>query len=485
MAAAQSPNAKCSDPIKKKSGGDSVAMTAKGTTADSTQSSASVGWVLGLLYATFIGCRQFFSVTQAAIVEDPSVSGLDTNGCANVVVLAGVGFGISKVFTGLLVDSLDVDARSVTYGFMLVTATLVLVFSFAESYEAMLVLGFLNALPQAGGYPALNKIVFEMLEPHQYSKAIAAISIGSRIGASGSYLILGACLQFMSWRATIRLAPVFVGVSIMVSMLVLGKTGKVQKGPNTHRGGDSKQAKKEEKTEGKKEIVKGDDAEKAAPRSAGQKLLWIASSGQFWKISIASACILVSKGFEAIAPLYISSVLKLSPASSAMLVSAIPAGLVASVFFGSAFLDSMTVRRRGIAIVALCGLNILTSSSLCGVTWYLETGGVPNPTVMVLGCGTLFFTLGFSAGYCFYVPQSLFAIEFGGEDSATVVGCSELIQAVIGASSLKMAGTVSMNLGWRYVWANIVGFGIVATLSMAAYQSQLVLSTENKKRKAA
>lgn len=482
MAAAQSPKAKCSETSDKKNSVNGVVMTGKDNATDLTQSSsASSVWVLGLLYATFIGCRQFFSVTQAAIVEDPSVSGLDTNGCANVVVLAGVGFGISKVFTGLLVDSLDVDARSVTYGFMLVTAVLVLVFSFAESYEAMLVLGFLNALPQAGGYPALNKIVFEMLEPHQYSKAIAAISIGSRIGASGSYLILGACLQFMSWRATIRLAPVFVLVSIGVSMLVLGKTGKKKEA--LPQGATTKQGQKE--GQGKEQAEGGKGDAKVVSRSVGQKLLWIAGSGQFWKISIASACILVSKGFEAIAPLYISSVLKLSPASSAMLVSAIPAGLVASVFFGTAFLDSMTVRRRGMSIVALCSLNVLTSSTLCGVTWYLETGGVVDPTIMVLGCGSLFFTLGFSAGYCFYVPQSLFAIEFGGQDSATVVGCSELIQAVIGASSLKMAGTVSMNFGWRYVWANIVGFGIVAALSMAAYQGQLVLLTEKKKRKTA
>ena len=105
---------------------------------------------LGFMYASFIATRQFFSITQAAIVEDPTMS-MDANACANVVVLAGIGFGISKVCSGLLVDRFE--ARVMTYCFMLATALVVFTFSFAESYEAMLVLGFLNSLPQAGGYP--------------------------------------------------------------------------------------------------------------------------------------------------------------------------------------------------------------------------------------------------------------------------------------------------------------------------------------------
>ena len=93
---------------------------------------------------------------------------LDTNLCANVVVVAGIGFGIAKVMTGLLVDTFD--SRYMTYFFMLATAVTVFGFSFTESYEAMLILGFLNAIPQAGGYPALNKIVYDTLPPEQYGQ---------------------------------------------------------------------------------------------------------------------------------------------------------------------------------------------------------------------------------------------------------------------------------------------------------------------------
>ena len=74
----------------------------------------------------------------------------------------------------------------------------------------------------------------------------------------------------------------------------------------------------------------------------------------------------------------------------------------------------------GIAVVVLCGLNCCCSVMIFGLTYYLETGGVMSDTLSSLACSGLFFSLGFTAGYCFYVPQSLYAMEFGGADSGTV-----------------------------------------------------------------
>lgn len=412
--------------------------------------------MLGFMYASFIACRQFFSTTQAAIVEDPTLD-LDTNLCANVVVVAGIGFGVAKVVTGLLVDKFE--SRTITYIFMLATAITVFGFSFSESYEAMLFLGFLNAIPQAGGYPALNKIVYDTLPPEQYGQAIAAISIGSRVGASGSYLIFGACLKYFSWRQTVRIAPLIVLMAMVISSMVLFKKNKYKE---TQKNSDRKEEENEKGTV-------------AIQRSIPQKLAWIAGDSQFWRVSIASACLLVSKGFEAIAPLYISSVLKLSPSASAMLVAAIPAGLVASVVWGASYVDRLEPDRKSAWMVSLCCVNILTCSIICGLTWYLENGGECEIFTAVVTCMVMFFSLGFSAGYCFYVPQSIYAIEFGGADSATVIGCSELIQAAVGAGSLKMAGSVSLIYGWRYVWALITAFAVVGALSMAAFQRRVVL----------
>jgi len=400
------------------------------------------------MYASFITTRQFFSITQAAIVEDPKM-GMDANKCANVVVLAGIGFGVAKVCTGLLVDLFE--ARIMTYGFMLATALVVFSFSLAESYEAMLVLGFLNSLPQAGGYPALNKIVYEYLPPERYSEAIAAISIGSRVGSSGSYLIFGACLRYFTWRQTIMVAPVLVLLTMALSSLVLySQAEPIRKGAQA-----------------------GATGTKGSGRSALQKLRWIAGSLQFWKVSFASACLLVTKGFEAIAPLFITAVLKLSPASSAMMVAAIPAGLVVSVMVGASYIDKLPLNQKSSAVISLCTLNFMTSALMCTLTWYIETNGSLHADVATFLCTGLFFVLGFSAGYSFYVPQSIFAIDFGGEDSATVVGCSELIQAVVGAASLKLAGVVSNEYGWRYVWCMITIFGMLGALSMASFQWNL------------
>jgi len=201
-------------------------------------------------------------------------------------------------------------------------------------------------------------------------------------------------------------------MAIVISSMVLFKKEK-------YKDASKNSAKKDAKVEKEATVVQ---------RSIPQKLTWIAGDGQFWRVSIASACLLVSKGFEAIAPLYISSVLKLSPSSSAMLVAAIPAGLVVSVLWGASYIDRMEQTRKSAWMVSLCCLNICTCSIICGLTWYLESGGECNTVIAIIICMVMFFSLGFSAGYCFYVPQSIYAIEFGGADSATVIGCSELIQ---------------------------------------------------------
>ena len=111
-----------------------------------------------------------------------------------------------------------------------------------------------------------------------------------------------------------------------------------------------------------------------------------------------------------------------------MIASALPAGIVVSVYAGAKYIDRMDTIKKGSAIVSLCTLNFFTCLSICGMTCYLELAEGFDTNIITAIFFALFFSLGFSAGYCFYVPQSLFAIEFGGQDSATVVGCSELIQ---------------------------------------------------------
>jgi hypothetical protein len=65
---------------------------------------------------------------------------------------------------------------------------------------------------------------------------------------------------------------------------------------------------------------------------------------------------------------------------------------------------------------------------------------VDDPSVQTLvKLSVMLFLLGFSAGYPFYVPQSMFAVEFGSSDAATVVGCGECVQSVAMAAFIVTA----------------------------------------------
>ena len=132
-------------------------------------------------YASFIFCRSFFSVTQAAMKADPAI-GLTDQQADAVITSTAIAFGIAKFPAGILVNS--VSPKQALLAFMAATSAVVFVYgsSWCDSYDKMFVVALLNAIPQAGAYPAATKLVCAGFAPDQHPRVFALISIGSRVG---------------------------------------------------------------------------------------------------------------------------------------------------------------------------------------------------------------------------------------------------------------------------------------------------------------
>merc|ERR1712224_327235 len=83
--------------------------------------------------------------------------------------------------------------------------------------------------------------------------------------------------------------------------------------------------------------------------------------------------------------------------------------------------------------------------------------------------GFLLLCIGFGAGYPFYIPQSIFALEIGGKDSAMVVGCGELMQAFVAATFALAGGRIAEAFGWRYVMMLLSSGAFGAFVCMLAF----------------
>jgi len=409
---------------------------------------------MGVIYCFCIFGRSYFSVVSDSIRQE--IPGLDTASLSKLYVVAGLFFGAGKMITVIAIDAYD--TRHCLYAFILLSCVCVFCFSYVNSLTAMMIWAALNAIPQAGTYPALGKLVYEWFSAHQYGRVFTFISVGSRMGSAVTALVLGISLNYMNWRQSIQLAPVLMVFGIVITYFTLDKK-LTRKGRNSKAFSNGSELFDAEAQEKKKNL--GD--------TVSQQFYRIASSTQFWLISFSSGCLLVSKGFEVFVPVYMKDLMNVDSSTAGICSSSVPLGIVVSLIMFGWKLESSSEKVRSVAVQFLCLLNFISALSLFFISYIIELYGCFNKQFCVWLNVLFFFLLGFSAGYPFYIPQSVFAIEFGGESSAKVVGFAELIQAVISSGFVLLAGEVGEHYGWRYVWCLVSCTSFIGLMCMVGF----------------
>ena len=423
--------------------------------------------LLGAIYSSFVFCRNFFPVTSEAIRRDPSIE-VHTSDISKILVAAGVAFGVAKAGVGVLIDCIG-DGRISLWIFMVATSVCTLAFASVSSVSAMLVLAAVNGAFQAGAYPAASKVIYEMYPESMWGRMVSVLSIGSRIGALLTSVVLGTVLHYADndWRFAVRVAPLPVGVIFVISIAVLCRKGKLRRvssssalDSNAERtpspegmrpsasvgrlppargvssptadaraeeggGGGTAAAAREREREldrlttqlsraadrsararlsagterlgllprvsrgaaasfgssdveqplvfrsvvapsldageapssrdtsaalagpswmrkrGGEVVLDGSAQRKltARVRKFGRKISKVMGKAQFWYVSGASGCLLISKGFEAFGAMYIGDVVGATPSVAAIAVASIPAGIVLSVLLGGVYIE--------------------------------------------------------------------------------------------------------------------------------------------------
>jgi sugar phosphate permease len=311
-----------------------------------------------------------------------------------------------------------------------------------HSSDALYYIALLNAVPQAGAYPAVTKLVCASFEPDQRADVFALVSLGSRAGSVAVSLVIGEVLRRSNdWRVAVRVAPLAVLGAMALVALAGNPSPSASRAlaPTSPRSASSSGSPRA-----------GSSSLELPAEPFVVRLGRLACNPRFWLVNVGSAMLLISKGFETHAVSYISDVCEAahaeacSPGASCVckgyapqVTACLSLGIVASLLLGSFVWGKLTTKApRAAFIVLLCALNLAAALLLYAVTHATFTHGSPplgpaspeRHTLFTLGGGL--FCIGLSAGYPFYMPQSLFAVEFGDRDAATVVGCGECLQSV-------------------------------------------------------
>jgi len=171
-------------------------------TPDLTYRQKLILFAICATYVTAVPLRQFLSSINPALKKDVDLN--FTNELAGVMyVIAGIGYSAGKLIDGVLIDKFGAIGCFVL--FQMITILGVWVFTLlSDIYHLSLVLA-VNAFVQAGLWPALSKLIFEMFSPAQFGLAFACLGIASRLGSAYSKAVIGYLLYLdLGWRHSIR-----------------------------------------------------------------------------------------------------------------------------------------------------------------------------------------------------------------------------------------------------------------------------------------
>lgn len=356
--------------------------------------------ILACMYAGYMGfilCRTAIYVASPAMVGDPAL-GLTKTMFGAVLGWGTAGMVAGKLLSGAVADRLG--GRRVFLLALAITAAAAGAFAIAGGFALFCALNFTMLLAASAGWPAMSQLISAWYEPDRYGKVWGVISTSSRLSSVLSSLLLGALLVRMSWPS-VFVAAGTLSAAVAALIFAFLKARPADAGLTPPR-------------------ASGQAA--AAPHPLDgvglrEALLYFARSGRVWLMCVSIMCTTVLMEVIGFLPLYLKETLAISPARAAAASSVFPAGCFVALLAGGYLYDR--VSRRGRA--PLLG-GMLALSALCLAALFAMGRVPPAPAAAFAATAAVLFLYGVTVAPAYYLPMSVFSIEFGGPHCGVLIG---------------------------------------------------------------
>ncbi len=374
-------------------------------------------------YAMFMVLRMVPTVTGAAMREDEALN-MDLGDWGRILALGTAGAVLGKFIGGYAADKFG-GKLTFTVG-LLIAGIFVGLFG-ASSSVPLFQLTFFGALmAKSFGWPSMAKIITNWFSDHEYGRVWGVLSTSSRVGTLVATLGLGALLAYMSWRGVLWVAAGASLVAVVGFAFLLTERPFVEELP----ADDIDAA----------ESVIDVRAHPLSGTTLPQALACFAASRQFWLITGSLAGLTVLWDFLLFVPLYLQDTLQLSSAAAAMSASAFPFGSLISVLVGGYVFDKLSRR----ATAWLMGGLLAIATACIGAFLLMPKFGLQPDAAKSLALGLLFL-FGLCVSPCYYIPMSVFSIEFGGPHSGFLIALLDALAFAANAVFYYFAGDVAQS----------------------------------------
>ncbi|MDG1894452.1 MAG: MFS transporter [Fuerstiella sp.] len=392
-------------------------------------------------YAMFMVLRMAPPVAGAAITSDPNL-GIDIGDWGRILGMGTIGALLGKLIGGYAADKLG-GRVTFTIG-LLVTSIGVLAFAMSSAAWMFQAAFFLALMAKSSGWPAMTKIIETSFRPNEYGRVWGVLATSSRIGTLIATLLLGGLLAVVPWQTTLYIAAT-AGIVITVYFAVSQKAAA------------EKLAAAMPKTDNERG---GNVDHPLFGTSLFEAITYFFRSRQFWLITGSMMGMTIMWDFLLMVPLYLRDTLNMQPADAAMASSAFPFGSLISVLAGGFIFDKLS--RRSMAWV-MGGLLLVAAG--CILTFYLMPRLDMAANALTGLSLALLFVFGLCVSPCYYIPMSVFSIQFGGPHSGFLIALLDALAFGVTAAFYYFAGDVAQH-SWALFLFLLLAVAVCSMLTM-------------------
>ena len=401
---------------------------------------------LYLAYATSMVLRMIPSVVGTAIRGEASI-GIGLAEWSQVLAAGTVGALVGKFVCGWSADRFG--GRVTLTAALLVASLGVALFATAHHLGAFQAALFVTLMAQAAGWPSMTKIIGHWFAPRQYGRVWGILSTSSRVGALIATLLLGSLLTAIPWRTLLWLTTAAGVVVAFAHGWLLRETPPQPVG----------------ETDGLPDCQP--HRQPAGPFDhlpLATALSKMVLNPRFWGIAGSLMGLAILWDFLLLAPMFLQDQLQLTAPQASRVASAFPLGSLISVLAGGYVFDRLGHRRMA-GVTAL--LLAVATASLLLLSRLTPTAVAGLPPWIV--ASLLFLVLGICLSPCYYIPASVFSMQFGGRHSGFLVSLLDAIGFATTAGFYYFAGRGIESHGWNIFLAVLAGIGVWSLVTTSGF----------------
>ena len=400
-------------------------------------------------YAMLMLCRTVVGVAGPSMLQDPSLH-LDTASFGAILGWGTAGNLTGKLTNGILADKLG--GRRVFIAAIGLAAVATFIFGTLSSNTAFFALYFLTIFSKSAGWPSMANIIRTTFSSDRHGRIWGFIATSSRISSVATTLLLSSLLLILSWRGLFFVAAAIAFFCAIVLPRFLNRKPSSQKSSSAVKLDSSSQH----------------ESEVAHPLSQANTLtalLCFIRNPSFWLISLGVSALAVLFEFQVFIPIYLSETFDLQPAEAGIASSVFPFGCLIAVFLGGFVFDNTSKK----SLIFVMGLTLVVAIFCLLGLWYLGTLELSHLLELIITM-SLIFLFGFAISPAYYIPMSVFSINFGGKHCGLLVGLIDAL-AYFGAMMFDFIGGEVANKegGWQDFLMILIVTSVIATATMVVF----------------